>query len=401
MVNRLLLKEIAKITTGSSAPKEKYFSNNGLPFIRAGHLEALIESNKINELPKIDEETGKKLKLKKVGKGTILFAKSGMSSKKNRVYICTDNAYIVSHLAAIIPNSNLVNNSYLKYYLEWYKPSRLIIDESYPSIRTTDIGNIEINLPSLESQLRIVKILDQVRSLIKKRKAQIEALDQLTQSVFLEMFGDTVNNPMNWKTFRLDDVYEIIDGDRGKHYPKQNEFYDEGYCLFLNTGNVTKNGFNFDKTQFITQEKDEVLRKGKLERYDLVLTTRGTIGNIAYYDDKVPYDNIRINSGMVILRKKVNISPIFFTYYFRNPSVYKRLISGTAQPQMPISNLRKAKLYYPPLNLQNKFGDLALNIESKKNQMKKSLKVLEDNFNSLMQRAFKGELFTKEKVSNL
>lgn len=190
MVNKVLLKDIATITTGSTAPKDKYFSNNGLPFIRAGHLETLIDKNNINELPKIDDETGKQLKLKKVNKGTILFAKSGMSSTKNRVYICTEDAYIVNHLAAIIPDSRFIDNYFLKFFLEWFKPSRLIIDESYPSIRTADIGNIEIQLPSLENQMKIVKILNKAKLLIKTRKAQIESLDQLTQSVFLEMFGD-------------------------------------------------------------------------------------------------------------------------------------------------------------------------------------------------------------------
>jgi type I restriction enzyme, S subunit len=72
---------------------------------------------------------------------------------------------------------------------------------------------------------------------------------------------------------------EIIDGDRGTNYPKQTDFKAVGHCLFLNAGNVTDKGFNFDDCMFISEEKDAALRKGKLQREDIVLTTRGTVGN--------------------------------------------------------------------------------------------------------------------------
>ena len=75
---------------------------------------------------------------------------------------------------------------------------------------------------------------------------------------------------------------QIIDGDRGKNYPNQAEFSPAGHCLFLNGGNVTTNGFRFSDCAFITAEKDALLRKGKLVRNDVVLTTRGTVGNAVH-----------------------------------------------------------------------------------------------------------------------
>ncbi len=95
--------------------------------------------------------------------------------------------------------------------------------------------------------------------------------------------------------------FEIIDGDRGKNYPKQDEFSDSGFCMFLNASNVTRNGFDFSQCQFITEQKDNVLRKGKLEREDVVLTTRGTIGNAVFYNESVPYENLRIISRLKIV----------------------------------------------------------------------------------------------------
>jgi len=61
------------------------------------------------------------------------------------------------------------------------------------------------------------------------------------------MFGDPVTNSMGWELKPLGTIFNIIDGDRGKCYPKNTDFYDDGYCLFLNTGNVTPKGFDFSK----------------------------------------------------------------------------------------------------------------------------------------------------------
>ena len=70
----------------------------------------------------------------------------------------------------------------------------------------------------------------------------------------------------NWDRPKLEVApVEIIDGDRGTNYPKTADFSESGYCLFLNAGNVTSTGFNFDDCSFVTQEKDEALRKGKLK----------------------------------------------------------------------------------------------------------------------------------------
>ena len=150
--------------------------------------------------------------------------------------------------------------------------------------------------------------------------------------------------------------FDIIDGDRGKNYPKQNEFFPFGHCLFLSATNVTPNGFEFSDCQFISEQKDAVLRKGKLRRGDVVLTTRGTIGNSAYYSDSVPYDHLRINSGMVILRPDPEqILPTYLYHYLRSQPFHDQvnsLRSGVAQPQLPIRDMKRIKFPLPPIQKQ-------------------------------------------------
>lgn len=165
-----------------------------------------------------------------------------------------------------------------------------------------------------------------------------------------------------WKEKRLGEVCEIIDGDRGSNYPKQEEFRDDGYCLFLNTGNVTRNGFDFSSNQFISIEKDKLLRKGKLSKEDIVLTTRGTVGNVAYYNKNVPFDNIRINSGMVIIRNNEELLDVGYLYqYIKSPiaqSLIKLYSSGSAQPQLPIKDLKKIKIILPDLPVQKRIANV-------------------------------------------
>src|SRR4051812_32896772 len=109
--------------------------------------------------------------------------------------------------------------------------------------------------------------------------------------------------PDDWQQTSLSEAgVQILDGDRGSNYPSEGDFFDTGYCLFLTAKNVTKSGFRFDECQFITQQKHNELRKGQVLPGDLVLTTRGSVGNIALFDASVPYKVLRINSGMVVLR---------------------------------------------------------------------------------------------------
>lgn len=155
---------------------------------------------------------------------------------------------------------------------------------------------------------------------------------------------------------------KLIDGDRGKNYPKQSDFFDRSDCLFLSAKNVTKNGFEFTDCSFISMEKDHQLRAGKLERNDIVLTTRGTIGNLALYDESVSISNVRINSGMIILRPNTTMWNPRFLYFLLNSDLVTQqilaLTSGSAVPQLPARDLKKFVLPVVPLSKQNKIVEI-------------------------------------------
>ena len=150
---------------------------------------------------------------------------------------------------------------------------------------------------------------------------------------------------------------QLIHGDRGTNYPKQEHFKATGHCLFLSAKNVTLSGFAFGERVFIDGDRDALLRAGKLQRGDVVLTTRGTIGNVAFYGHDIPFDHVRINSGMMILRANPALWNSRFLYFLFASSYVQEQISalttGSAVPQLPARDLKKFRLPVIKKEIQN------------------------------------------------
>lgn len=191
---------------------------------------------------------------------------------------------------------------------------------------------------------------------------------------------DTKTIPNEWRETTLGEVVGIIDGDRGVNYP--NEFSRGGYCLFLNTKNVPNTEFSFNEMAFISREQDEKMGKGRLKRGDIVLTTRGTVGNFALYSDKITFENIRINSGMVILRVDEEIlENQYFKFYLRSPLFRRQIVqltSGSAQPQLPIRDLSSFVIYFPEdIEEQEEISSVLLSLDDKIELLREENKTLE------------------------
>lgn len=246
-------------------------------------------------------------------------------------------------------------------------------------------------LPDLPTQQRIADTLDKVSEGIEVCRKMLGELDLMVKAKFGEMFGDPTGNSFNLSVKPMTEVCEIIDGDRGKNYPNADEFSDEGYCLFLNAKNVTASGFNFDNCMYITKEKDDILRKGKLSRGDVVLTTRGTIGNLAFYTSDIPYEHMRINSGMVILRmnRKI-INEVFFIEQFKMllDDIKQKNASGSAQPQLPISAMREINILLPDIEQQKIFSEFVAKSNKSRLTLQQVLSKIELEQKVLMQKYF-------------
>lgn len=363
------LGDIAKIVSGSAAPKEGLFNKKyGLPFIRACHLEELCNGLDINNLPKVEENLVKSIV--KVPKDTIIFAKSGMSCMKARVYKTQDEAFIVSHLAGVIC-SDIIESSYLKYYFQFNKPNRLVLDDSYPSIRLSDIADIKIEIPDKEIQIKTAHALDKAQELIDKRKDQIKALDELVKSKFIEMFGNPITNSKNIKVKNFEDVIRLQRGFDLPTYARDT------------SGKINVWGAN----GILSKHNDY-----KINEPGVITGRSGSLGNVYYTME--PYWPLNTT---LFSKDTFGNNVIYLTYLLR---FYKlnRFANGTGVPTLNRNLLDGQKIIDVPLELQNQFADFVKQVDKLKFEMEQNLKELEDNFSSLMQRAFKGELFNEQNI---
>ena len=247
----------------------------------------------------------------------------------------------------------------LKYQVRYLKS--VANGAVFDTIVVKTFDRMKASVPDLSTQKRIADILSTYDDLIENNNRRIALLEKAAQELYKEWFvrfrfpgyetAKFENGlPEGWEYIRFGKAIEIIDVDRGENYPKQEEFYETGECLFLNAGNVTKNGFDFSSCSYITKEKDQVLRKGKLQTGDVVLTTRGTVGNVAFLNETLTFAPMRINSGMVILRNLGIVSPEYIYTTLRHEGLQKAMMmyaSGSAQPQLPIKDMRRIKIIKP------------------------------------------------------
>ena len=292
-------------------------------------------------------------------KGDVLFTKDSETPNEIGIPACVTqdmpDVLCGYHLGLARPQPDSVDSTFLTELLASPETARQFARIANGVTRfglTLDATqSLSLLLPPLREQRRIAAVLDAIDDAIERTNDVIAATEQLRDALLHDLLSNGVSG---WRFLALAEApIEVIDGDRGEHYPKQHDFLDSGYCLFLNTGNVTTDGFNFSSCVFISYDREQQLKKGKLVRGDVVLTTRGTVGNSAHFDDTVPYEHIRVNSGMVILRaSSIDLSPRYLYALVRSQtflSQVHRLRIGSAQPQLSIRVMEKITLLLPPL----------------------------------------------------
>ena len=301
----------------------------------------------------------------------VLLAEDGGnfgSRERPIAYRVSGKCWVNNHAHVLKPKAGL-DVDYLCYSLKFYKVDGMVNGATRQKLTQAAMRKMQIPLRSMDKQKYIVDVLNHIIKLIERRQQELQLLDDLIKARFVEMFGDPLINSLGLEIKPMPEVCEIIDGDRGKNYPTADELADKGYCLFLNAKNVTASGFNFDTCVFVSKEKDEVLRKGKLSRGDVVLTTRGTLGNLAFYTEDVPFEHVRINSGMVILRMKQDIvNEVYFIEQFKMQlaDIKEKIASGSAQPQLPISTMSKINILIPNIAKQRQFADFVHQVDKSK-----------------------------------
>ena len=268
------LSEIAKIKAGNVAPKKDAFTEDGIPFVRAGSLTNLLAGESLADLEKIDDGTAQKLRLTLFPAGTVVFAKSGMSCMTGNVYVLPKPCYVVSHLACVIPNGNYA--SYLKHYFRFNRPNRLIENPSFPSIKLSKIQGIELRLPSLEEGVRQVQALERIESQIEQAKALLKYLDFLVKSRFVEMFGDPDSNPRELEVCPLGKVLSVQPSN-GMYKPQKDYVRDGSGTPIIRIDSFRSEGPDYSSLKRLNCNESECRRYG-INESDIVINRVNSVG---------------------------------------------------------------------------------------------------------------------------
>ncbi len=393
-MKRVPLSQLASVSAGQSAPKDHDFSDSGTPFVRAGSLDRLLSGKREADLELVSVETAKRLKLKTYPPRTILFAKSGMSATKDRIYVLQNPAHVVSHLATLIPKEG-THSDYLRLALKRFPPSALIKDPAYPAISLGEIEGFEIPVPEdYADQVRIANLLGKVEALIYQRKLHLQQLDDLLKSVFLEMFGDPVRNEKGWEIKPLT-TYMSEQPNNGLYKPQSS--YGSGVKIIRIDSFYDNFVQNIDGLKRVEVTEAELL-KFEIKPFD-VLVNRvnsieylGKIGVVPMISEPMVYE-----SNMMRFRLKIEeILPVFLMYFWQTPCLKSQLISRAKKAvnqasinQQDVLGLLVPK---PPIELQGTFASIFEKVGGIKFRYQQSLTELESLYGALSQHAFKGEL---------
>ena len=389
MMEAVPFSEIGEVVAGQGAPRESAFGADGLPFIRAGHLDYLVAGGALYELPRISPADAKTFKLKVLPERSVVFAKSGMSAGKDRVVITDQEAYFVSHLAAIIPCKDF-DAGYIKYFLQWYRPSRLIVDESYPSISLRDIGKVLLPYRPLPTQRRIAGILDKAQALAANDKRTLALYDQLAKSVFLEMFGDPVRNEREWEKVTMDSVAtKVTDGEHAT--PRRSE---QGYLL-LSARNVKNRFIDLDAgVDFVEKnEFERIVRRCDPEPGDILISCSGTNGRTTKVRLAQPF--VLVRSVALVKPDKKRIDADYLEQYLLSDYMQATMMKSaksSSQANLFTGPIKELPVLLPPMKEQMKWQTAIRRIDSQRAQIETSLRRSEGLFGSLLQGAFGGEL---------
>jgi len=377
-MERVKLKDIATYINGK-AFKPSEWVESGLPIIRIQNL-----NNPSKEYNYYDKDVDVKYIIEN---GDILIS---WSATLDIFEWKREKALLNQHIFKVVFDKDIdLDKNYFKLAISsvLHDMERFTHGSTMKHIVKKDFENIEIPLPPLPKQKAIAQKLDLARKLIELRKESITKLEVLARSVFVEMFGDPVENPKKYKAYLLDELtHRVTDGEH--QTPKRT---DKG-TLLLSARNIQQGYIDIynEKVDYIGE--DEVIRihrRLKIEKNDILLSCSGTIGRVSL--NTLNQDFCLVRSVAVIKSNEDMIIPKFLVEYLQTNFMQtnmKMQANAAGQPNLFQKQIKKLKIYLPPITLQNKFAQTIQKIEAQKTLYKAELVKLEESFEGLLQESF-------------
>jgi len=324
----------------------------------------------------INNATAKRLKCTFLKKGDVLVARMPDPLGRSCIFPLEGyQKYITAVDVCILrPDEEKVSNSYLSHMINSpfnrSEIERQSTGTTRKRITRKRLGNLEIPFPPLKTQEHIASILDDAAALRDKTAQLLEEYNLLAQSIFLEMFGDRYK----FEEKELGKIITLLNSKRIPVKASDRANMQGEYPYYGASGIIDYvDEFLFDETCLLIGEDGANLISRS--------TPIAFIASGRYW----------VNNHAHVISKKSNINIIYLMYYINSINL-EPYITGSAQPKLNATNLRKIPVPIPSKILQNEFAEKIALIEQQKELVRQELKESEDLFNCLLQKAFKGEL---------
>jgi type I restriction enzyme S subunit len=396
------LGDVAEIAAGNPAPQNPtHFSDSGAPFFRTSDAGKVRFGRITDSADKLSDIGRRGLRLFPVG--TILFPKSGASTFLNHRVMLDVEGYVSSHLATILPKMGIIEPSYLHYYLNTVDAKSLMQDQSYPSLRLSDISEILIELPSLREQQHIVAILDESFAAIATAKANAERNIVNSSSILCNQVSYLLSDTdRNWKSYCLEDV--ISDSLIGLSRNSKEQGQD---CSFpyVKMNNITRDN-RFDFTDYVRINASVYdVERFRLQIGDFLFNTRNSrelVGKSCVFDGQE--DNpVLFNNNIMRIRFKPEFYSRFVLMLFSTPDIFEELDgmkSGTTNVSaIYFKDLKRLKLRFPPFSEQmeivEKLDKIATETQFLQDINRQKICKLNELRMVVLHQAFSGQLTTR------
>ena len=395
--------EVIYFQEGPGLRKWQY-SNSGIPFLNIRTIGD--DGSIIKELCNCvtEEEVEKKYKHFLLNEGDLVVSSSGTLGK---LAVVRENDLPLMLNTSVIRFRSLDNNFLLQSYLKWFIKSPFYLWQIKKASTGTAIKNygpshlkkMFIPVPPIPKQRRIAAILDKANAIRRKRQEAIRLMEEFLHSAFLDIVGPGASNYEKWpedtiEGLALDKKNSMRTGPFGSDL-RHSEFIDKGIAV-LGIDNAVKNYFDWGERRFITPEKYEKLKRYKIFPGDVIITIMGTTGCSAVIPDDIPLAITTKHLAAITLNRKL-AHPEFIAYAIHDhPEILHQIEKaqrGAIMNGLNLTLIKELRLRVPPLPIQEHFASIVHKVRQTLNKLSQANECgAEDLFNSLVQRAFRGEL---------